>query len=139
MPKLAANAGPIQVIPVYDVRRLSHGQLGDQLLRLLHVDPCVLLPVCDEDRPIQIVDDVDGGALQIGLSVLRGMAHHSFQVVDPTTVALCPRREDVAVPVLGDATCEWVVGVDQRGERHIAPVTRPEDPDAVVVDPVETL
>ena len=83
------------------------------------------------------VDVVDRGAGPIGRPVVRGVSHHSLEVVSAGAVPLCPRREDVAVSVLGHPTGEGVLLVEQGGERHVTAIAGSEYSDAVGIDPVQ--
>ncbi len=113
-------------------------QRVDEFGRLLRVDPLVLLAVGDEDRNSEALGAMNRRTGLVGRPLQRWMAHHPLQVETADEVALGPRGEDVAVPVLRRRTGVAVVlVVDHRDEREVRAVARPEDADAGRVDPAE--
>src|SRR4051812_10529024 len=86
-------------------------QALDELLGLLRAHALVALPVCDQQRHLDVLELVVRRADDVRLARLGGRAHHALEVLHAGAVALRPRGRDVAVAVLRHRTPEAVLGV----------------------------
>ena len=120
-----AGVGDVLERLVVAAQRLS------PLLRCLRRHDVVLQTVEEQDGRANVGHLVDGGCGAIGGPVVARVAEHHLRVQPRRPLTLRPRRVDVGVAVLADATGKQVIRVaGHAAGDHVAAVAAAQDADA---------